>query len=70
MGYCEPIDHQGAFTLFNADILLVGSESFLFTHKGIKKGNEKYAFYSGFLRKGRILEIRNEKMMNFLKKGK
>ena len=60
-GTDEPIDHNGNFTLFNAEILGVGSEGIESVHEGIKKGNQMYAFYSGFITKDKILEIKNEK---------
>ena len=43
----EPVDHDGNFTLFNADLLGVGSKGMEYIHSGIKKGNEMYAYYAG-----------------------
>ena len=60
-GANEPIDHNGNFTLFNAEILGVGTGGLEFVHEGIKKGNQMYAFYSGVIPKNKVLEIKNEK---------
>ena len=60
-GANEPIDHNGNFTLFNAEILGVGTGGLEYVHEGIKKGNQMYAFYSGTITKNKKLEIYNEK---------
>ena len=56
----EPIDHDGNFTLFNGDVLGVGSRGIEYIHAGIKKGNQMYAYYAGDITKNKILEIKNE----------
>ena len=56
----EPIDHDGNFTLFNADVLGVGAKGMEYIHSGIKKGNEMYAYYAGSLTKDKTLRIKNE----------
>ena len=56
----EPIDHDGNFTLFNGDVLGVGSRGMEYIHAGIKKGNQMYAYYAGDITKNKILEIKNE----------
>ena len=56
----EPIDHDGNFTLFNADVLGVGSKGMEYIHSGIKKGNEMYAYYAGSITKGKTLVIKDE----------
>ena len=53
----EPIDHDGNFTLFNSEILGVGTGGLEQVHKGVKKGNQMYAYYSGNIQKNKILEI-------------
>ena len=60
-GTDEPIDHNGNLTLFNAEILGVGSEGIECVHDGIQKGNQMYAYYSGDIKKYKLLEIRNDK---------
>ena len=60
-GSDEPIDHNGNFTLFNAEILGVGSKGVDSIHRCIQKGNQMYAYYSGDISKYQLLEIRNEK---------
>ena len=55
----EPVDHDGNFTLFNADLLGVGSKGMEYIHSGIKKGNEMYAYYAGSLTKDKTLTIKN-----------
>ena len=55
----EPIDHDGNFTLFNADVLGVGAKGMEYIHSGIKKGNEMYAYYAGSLTKDKTLIIKN-----------
>jgi hypothetical protein len=59
-GANEPIDHNGNFTLFNAEILGVGTGGLEYVHEGIKKGNEMYGFYYGSVPKNTILEIQDE----------
>ena len=56
----EPIDHDGNFTLYNADVLGVGAKGIEYIHKGIKNGNEKYAYYAGSITKNKLLQIKNE----------
>ena len=56
----EPVDHDGNFTLFNGDLLGVGSRGMEQIHLGIKKGNEMYAYYSGAITKDKTLRIKNE----------
>jgi len=56
----EPIDHDGNFTLFNGDVLGVGSRGMEYIHAGIKKGNQMYAYYTGAITKDKLLVIRNE----------
>ena len=55
----EPVDHDGNLTLFNADLLGVGSKGMEYIHSGIKKGNEMYAYYAGSLTKDKTLTIKN-----------
>ena len=57
----EPIDHDGNFTLFNGEILAVGSRGMEKIHDGIKKGNEMYAYYDKDVTKGKFLKILNDK---------
>ncbi len=57
----EPIDHDGNFTLFNGEVLGVGSKGIEYIHEGIKKGNQMYAYYAGAITKNKLLEILNEK---------
>ena len=59
-GANEPIDHNGNFTLFNAEILGVGTGGLEFVHEGIKKGNQMYGFYSGMIKKDKKLEIKDD----------
>ena len=56
----EPIDHDGNFTLFNSEILGVGTRGLEQVHIGIQKGNQMYAFYSGNIKKNQTLEIKDE----------
>ena len=55
----EPIDHDGNFTLFNSEILGVGTRGLEQVHIGIQKGNQMYAFYQGDIKKNKQLEIRD-----------
>ena len=64
----EPVDHDGNFTLFNGDLLGVGSKGMEYIHAGIKKGNEMYAYYSGAITKGQTLKIKDENN-NVIKEG-
>jgi len=64
----EPIDHDGNFTLFNGDVLGVGSRGMEYIHAGIKKGNQMYAYYAGAITKDKLLIIRNENN-EFVKEG-
>ena len=59
-GANEPIDHNGNFTLFNAEILGVGTGGLMFVHADIKKGNQMYGFHSGVISKDKKLEIQDE----------
>ena len=65
----EPIDHDGNFTLFNSEILGVGTGGLEQVHKGVKKGNQMYAYYSGNIQKDKILEIIDDKN-NYVNGGK
>ena len=56
----EPVDHDGNFTLFNGELLGVGSQGMDCIHDGIKKGNEMYAYYKGDITKDKTLKIKNE----------
>ena len=60
----EPIDHNGNFTLFDTEILGVGTKGLEAVHKGIHRGNQKYAFYQAqsktVISKGQMLEILDE----------
>ena len=56
-GANEPIDHNGNFTLFNAEILGVGTGGLEFIHEGIKKGNQMYGYFFGIVKKDKKLEI-------------
>ena len=56
----EPIDHDGNFTLFNADVLGVGAKGMEYIHSGIKKGNSMYAYYAGAITKDKTLTIKDE----------
>ena len=60
-GANEPIDHNGNFTLFNAEVLGIGTEGLEAVHEGIKVGNQMYAYYFGVITKDKTLEIQNEK---------
>ena len=64
----EPVDHDGNFTLFNGDLLGVGSRGMEYIHAGIKKGNEMYGYYSGSITKGKTLKI-NDENNNVVKEG-
>ena len=64
----EPVDHDGNFTLFNGDLLGVGSRGMEYIHSGIKKGNEMYAYYSGSISKDKTLKIKDENN-NVVKEG-
>ena len=61
----EPIDHNGNFTLFDTEVLGVGTKGLEAVHRGIHKGNQKYAFYQAptqtVISKGQKLEILDEK---------
>ena len=57
----EPIDHDGNFTLFNGEVLGVGSKGIEYIHAGIQKGNQMYAYHAGNIKKNKVLEIYNEK---------
>ena len=59
-GANEPIDHNGNFSLYNAEILGVGTGGLEFVHECIKKGNQMYGFYSGVITKDKKLEIEDE----------
>ena len=65
----EPIDHDGNFTLFDGDVLGVGSKGIEYIHAGIKKGNQMYAYNAGPITKNKILEIYNEQNI-LVKEGK
>ena len=41
----EPIDHDGNFSLYNAEILCGGNKGREIVHEGITKGNETFAYY-------------------------
>ena len=58
----EPIDHNGNFTLFDTEILGVGTQGIEAVHRGIHRGNQKYAFYQpqSVIPKDSKLEILNE----------
>ena len=60
-GSDEPIDHNGNFTLYNAEVLGVGSKGVDNVHNCIKNGNLMYAYYSGIIEENKLLEITNEK---------
>ena len=61
-GSDAPLDHNGNFTLFNSELLGVGTGGFESVHDGIKKGNQLYCYYYGDkISEDTILEIRNEK---------
>ena len=60
-GANEPIDHNGNFTLYNADILGVGTKGLEAVHAGIEKGNQMYAFHMGVINKNKLIEVKNEK---------
>ena len=55
----EPIDHDGNFTLFNSEILGVGTKGLEQVHIGIQKGNQMYAFHQGNIKKNKTLDIRD-----------
>ena len=57
----EPIDHDGNFILLNSEILGVGTGGLEQVHKGVKKGNQMYAYYSGNIQKNKVLEILDDK---------
>ena len=57
----EPIDHDGNFTLFNADVLCAGSQGMEKIHDGILKGNMKYAYYAQAITKDKTIKVKNEK---------
>ena len=69
----EPIDHDGNFTLFNANVLGVGSQGMNEVHTEILKGNQMYAYYDKTaISKDKILIIEDEnqnivKMANITK---
>ena len=56
----EPIDHDGNFTLFNADVLCAGSKGMEQIHGGILKGNMMYAYYSAAVTKDKTIKVKNE----------
>ncbi len=56
----EPIDHDGNFTLFNADVLCAGSKGMEQIHAGILKGNMMYAYYSAAVTKDKTIKVKNE----------
>ena len=56
----EPIDHDGNFTLFNADVLCAGSKGMEQIHAGILKGNMMYAYYSSAVTKDKTIKVKNE----------
>ena len=56
----EPIDHDGNFTLFNADVLCAGSKGMEQIHAGILKGNMMYAYYSAAVTKNKTIKVKNE----------
>ena len=56
----EPIDHDGNFTLFNADVLCAGSKGMEQIHSGILKGNMMYAYYSAAVTKDKTIKVKNE----------
>lgn len=56
----EPIDHEGDFTIFNSEILCGGNKGMNAVHQGIKKGNQKYAYYDKTIEANKILKIKNE----------
>lgn len=55
----EPISHDGNFTLFNSEVLGVGSQWVKYAHEGIKKGNEIYTYYKGSIPKGKTIKIKD-----------
>lgn len=65
----EPIDHNGNFTLFNTEVLGVGTKGLEEVHKGLHYGNQKYAFRNGVITKDKTIEIFDEKK-NLVKDGK
>ena len=56
----EPIDHEGNFTLFNADVLCAGSQGMEQIHSGILKGNMMYAYYAQAVTKDKTIKIKDE----------
>ena len=60
-GTDSPIDHNGNLTLYNAELLGVGSKGVESVHYYINNGNLMYAYYIGTIEENKILEIRNEK---------
>ena len=60
-GSDSPLDHNGNLTLYNADVLGIGTGGFEAVHEVIEKGNQMYAYYDGDLIENVYLEIRNEK---------
>ena len=56
----EPIDHDGNFTLFNADVLCAGSKGMEQIHAGILKGNMMYAYYAQAVTKDKTIKVKNE----------
>lgn len=67
-GSDAPIDHNGNFTLYNAELLGVGSEGFESVHYYINNGNLMYAYYIGDIEADKVLEITNEEN-EIVKKG-
>ena len=57
----EPIDHDGNFILLNSEILGVRTGGLEQVHKGVKKGNQMYAYFSGNIQKNKVLEILDDK---------
>ena len=61
-GTDNPLDHNGNLTLYNADVLGVGTKGAEYVHESIQKGNQLYAFYDGdTVSVNSKLEIRNDK---------
>jgi len=56
----EPIDHEGNFTLFNADVLCAGSQWMEQIHAGILNGNMMYAYYAQSVTKDKTIKVVDE----------
>ena len=56
----EPIDHDGNFTLFNADVLCAGAQGMEKIHAGILKGNMMYAYYDQAVIKDKTIKVKDE----------